>query len=134
MVQGIKGFPLLTGAFKEFGVSKMQAFQGKYIGSKRTSKMLHGEGIGRLILACILSSIHLNATLYSEAVLRVLVLIKDDLFIKRMLTTWHPYTRVTFLCQMLQSDIGKRTLSLPPASLLPKYGRNRIRAGRRTRA
>ena len=29
--QGIEGFPLLTGAFNEFGVSKIQGFQGKYI-------------------------------------------------------------------------------------------------------
>ena len=63
----------------------------------------------------------------------VLVLIKDDLFIKRMLTTWHPYTRATFLCQGLQSDIGKRMHVSPPASPLSKYGRNRVRAGRRTK-
>ena len=31
----------------------------------------------------------------------VLVLIKDLLFIKRMLATWHPYTRASFLCQWL---------------------------------
>ena len=31
--------------------------------------MFHGQGIGRPVLACLLSSIHLNATLYSEAVL-----------------------------------------------------------------
>ena len=29
--QGIEGFPMLTGAFKGFGVSKIQGFQGKYI-------------------------------------------------------------------------------------------------------
>ena len=63
----------------------------------------------------------------------VLVLIKGDFFIKRMLATWHPYTRASFLCQWLQSDTGKRMLSSPPASPLPKYGRNRIRAGRRTK-
>ena len=63
----------------------------------------------------------------------VLVLIKDDLFIKRMLATWHPYTRASFLCQWLQSDTGKCMLSSPPASPLPKYGRNRVRAGRRTK-
>ena len=63
----------------------------------------------------------------------VLVLIKDDFFIKRMLATWHPYTRASFLCQWLKSDTGKRMLSSPPASPLPKYGRNRIRAGRRTK-
>jgi hypothetical protein len=63
----------------------------------------------------------------------VLVLIKDPLTIKRMLTLRHPYTRATFLCQMLQSDVGKRMLSSPPASLLPKYRRNQIRAGRRTK-
>ena len=63
----------------------------------------------------------------------VLVLIKDHLFIKRMLATWHPYTRASILCQWLQSDTGKRMLSSPPASPLPKYGRNRVRAGRRTK-
>ena len=63
----------------------------------------------------------------------VLVLIKDHLFIKRMLATWHPYTRASFLCQWLQSDIGKHMLSSPPASPLPKYGRNRVRAGQRTK-
>ena len=31
----------------------------------------------------------------------VLVLIKDHFTIKSMLTTWHPYTRATFLCQGL---------------------------------
>ena len=66
-------------------------------------------------------------------VVLVLVLIKDDLFIKRMLTTWCPYTQASFLCQRLQSDVGKRMLSSPPASLLPRYGRNRIRAGRRAK-
>ena len=45
----------------------------------------------------------------------------------------HPYTRDLFLHQSLQADIGKRMLSSPPASLLPRYGRNRIRAGRRTK-
>ena len=45
----------------------------------------------------------------------------------------HPYTRDLFLYQSSQADIGKRMLSSPPASLLPKYGRNRIRAGRRTK-
>ena len=50
-----------------------------------------------------------------------------------MLATWHPYTRASFLCQWLQSDTGKHMLSSPPASPLPKYGRNRIRAGRRTK-
>ena len=63
----------------------------------------------------------------------VLVLIKDPLTIKRMLTLRHPFTRASFLCQGLQSDTGKRMLSSPPASPLPKYGRNRIRAGRRTK-
>ena len=63
----------------------------------------------------------------------VLVLIKGPLTIKRMVTLRHPYTRVSFLCQCLQADIGKRMLSSPPASPLPKYGRNRIRAGRRTK-
>ena len=29
----------------------------------------------------------------------VLVLIKDHFIIKRMLATWHPYTRASFLCQ-----------------------------------
>ena len=43
----------------------------------------------------------------------VLVLIKDDFFIKRMLATWHPYTRASFLCQCLQSDTGKRMLPSP---------------------
>ena len=66
-------------------------------------------------------------------VVLVLVLIKDHFIIKRMLATWHPYTRAPFLCQCLQADIGKRMLSSPQASLLPKYGRNRIRAGRRTK-
>ena len=45
----------------------------------------------------------------------------------------HPYTRASILCQWLQSDTGKRMMSSPPASPLPKYGRNRIRAGRRTK-
>ena len=45
----------------------------------------------------------------------------------------HPFTRVSFLRQSLQADIGKRILSSPPASLLPRYDRNRIRAGRRTK-
>ena len=63
----------------------------------------------------------------------VLVLIEDNVTIKRMLTLRHPYTRASFLCQCLESDIGKRMLSSPPASPLPKYGRNRIRAGRRTK-
>ena len=45
----------------------------------------------------------------------------------------HPYTRDLFLYQSLQADIGKRMLSSPPASLLPRYGRNRIRAGRWTK-
>ena len=31
----------------------------------------------------------------------VLVLIKDHFFIKRMLATWHPYTRASLLCQWL---------------------------------
>ena len=63
----------------------------------------------------------------------VLVLIKDPLTIKRMLSLRHLYTRDFFICQSLQADIGKRMLSSPPASLLPRYGRNRIRAGRRTK-
>ena len=29
--QGVEGFPMLTGAFKGFGVSKIQRLQGKYI-------------------------------------------------------------------------------------------------------
>ena len=41
----------------------------------------------------------------------VLVLIKDDLFIKRMLTIWNPCTRVSFLHQSLRADLGKRMLS-----------------------
>ena len=45
----------------------------------------------------------------------------------------HPYNRAIFLCHRLQFDIGKRMLSSPPASPLPKYARNRIRAGRRTK-
>ena len=49
----------------------------------------------------------------------VLVLIKDDLFIKRMLATWHLYTRASILCQWLESDIGKRMLSSPPVCLYP---------------
>ena len=44
-----------------------------------------------------------------------------------------PYTRDLFLHQGLQADIGKRMLSSPPASLLPRYGRNRIKAWRRTK-
>ena len=44
----------------------------------------------------------------------------------------HPCTRVSFLHQSLHADIRKRMLSSLPASLLPRYGRNRIRAGRRT--
>ena len=35
------------------------------------------------------------------ALVLVLVLIKDHLFIKRTLATWHPYTRASFLCQWL---------------------------------
>ena len=63
----------------------------------------------------------------------VLVLNMDHVTIKRMLTTWHPYTQATFSSQSLQADIGKRMLPSPPSSLLPRYGRNRIRAGRRTK-
>ena len=63
----------------------------------------------------------------------VLVLITDPLTIKRMLTLRHPYTRASFLCQGLQSDTGKCMLASPPASPLPKYGRNRIMAGRRSK-
>ena len=64
----------------------------------------------------------------------VLVFIKDALTIKRMLTTRHPYTRDLFLYLSCKSRYRKCMLSSPPASLLPRYGRNRIRAGRRTKA
>ena len=89
---------MLTRAFKGFDIFKIQRFQGLrdeefqgskvqgfkdngLLGSHRSkgskgskglkglSKKFHGEGIGRPILTCLLSSIHLNATLYSEAVL-----------------------------------------------------------------
>ena len=36
-------------------------------------------------------------------VLIVLVLIKDDFFIKRMLATWHPYTRASFIMSVFTS-------------------------------
>ena len=70
---------------------------------------------------------------HHERLILVLVLNKDYFIIKRMLATWNPYTRASFLCQCLQVDTGKCMLSSPPASPLPKYGRNRIRAGRRTK-
>ena len=64
----------------------------------------------------------------------VLVLYKDHVTIKRMLAPkgiripgLHSYVRGYNLTQ------EKRMLSSPPASPLPKYGRNRIRAGRRTK-
>ena len=44
--QGIEGFPLLAGAFKKFGVSKIQGFQGKYIKyelGKKISSYVHSE-------------------------------------------------------------------------------------------
>ena len=63
----------------------------------------------------------------------VLVLIKDAFTIERMLSLRHPFTRDLFIHQSLQADIGKRMLASPPASLLSRYGRNRIRAGRRTK-
>ena len=34
-----------------------------------------------------------------DVLVLVLVLIKDHFIIKRMLATWHPYTRASFLCQ-----------------------------------
>ena len=39
----------------------------------------------------------------------------------------HSYIRV------FKTDIGKRMLSSPPASLLPRFGRNQFRAGRQTK-
>ena len=36
--QGIEGFPILTGALKGFGVSKIQGFQGKYISNMSLAK------------------------------------------------------------------------------------------------
>ena len=41
----------------------------------------------------------------------VLVLIKDPFTIKRMLTLRHPFTRVSILCQCLQADTGKRSIT-----------------------
>ena len=67
----------------------------------------------------------------TQVVVLVLVLIKDPFTIKSMLSIRHPCTRGLFIHQSLQADIGKRMLPSPPTSLLPKYGRNRIRAGRR---
>ena len=43
----------------------------------------------------------------------VLVLNKDPLAIKRMLTLRHPYTRASFLCQGLQSDTEVKFLGHP---------------------
>ena len=34
--------------------------------------------------------------------------------------------------RILKIDIGKRMLSSPPASILPRFGRNQFKAGRRT--
>ena len=39
----------------------------------------------------------------------VLVLIKDHLIIKRMLTTWHPYTRASFFSQRLSASPRKKS-------------------------
>ena len=50
--QGLKDF---------YGFKGLRAFKKKF----------HVKGIGRLILTCLHSSIHINATLYSNAVLRV---------------------------------------------------------------
>jgi len=66
-------------------------------------------------------------------VVLVLILIKDALTIKRMLTTWHSFTRDLFIYQSCKSRYRKCMLSSPPALLLPRYGRNRIRAARRTK-
>ena len=52
-------------------------------------------------------------------VVLVLVLNKDPFTIKRMLTLRHPYTRVSFICQCLQSDTGKHMLSPPQVCLYP---------------
>ena len=90
-----------------------------------TSMLPHREGSGKLLSAP-------RGHMCGSSVL-VLVLIKNYLIIKRMLTTWHPYTQASFSCQCLQVDIGKRMLPSPPASLLSKYGRNRIKAKRRTK-
>ena len=49
----------------------------------------------------------------------VLILIKDALTIKRMLTTWHSFTRDLFLYQSFKSRYRKCMLSSPPALLLP---------------
>ena len=54
----------------------------------------------------------------------VLVLIKDALTIKRMLTTKHPFTRDLFLYQSCKrSQYRKCVLSSPLASLLPRCPR-----------
>ena len=39
-------------------------------------------------------------------VVLVLILIKDALTIKRMLTTWHSFTRDLFIYQVVKADIG----------------------------
>ena len=92
---------------------------------------------GRCYLECSDAILELtymcSCVLHHAYVFLVLVFIKGPLTIKRMLSLRHPYTRASFLCKCLQADIGRRMLSSPPASLLPKYGRNRMRVGRRTK-
>ena len=107
-----------------------------YVSTKNDTKRHVGfQGLAMLSAAFIWTRARfiLRHDFFSLSIVLVLVLIKDHFFIKRMLATWHPYTRASILCQWLQSDTGERMLSSPPASPLPKYGRNRIRAGRRTK-
>ena len=106
-------------------------------GNSRLKYSRWGGRFGFVLSQYIRITYEYEETIVANAIMLVLVLvlvlIKDLLIIKRMLATWHPYTRASFLCQWLQSDTGKRMLSSPPASPLPKYGRNRIRAGQRTK-
>ena len=41
---------------------------------------------------------------------------------------------ILYYIRILKIDIGKRTLSSPPASILPRFGRNQFKVGRRTMA
>ena len=49
--------------------------------------------------------------LLNEAKMNVVLvlLIKDHLFIKRMLTTWHPYTRASFFSERLSASPRKKS-------------------------
>ena len=62
--RGVQGFQVFSRIFKADGFFMFQGF------SWAVSESFHGKGIGRPILACIRSSIHLNAPLYSEAMPR----------------------------------------------------------------